>query len=181
MDFRVTYNKPKGQAAFTLIEVMVASAIALLAAAAVASFTYTSSLGYARMTNYTDLGQSTQLTLDKMSREIRQAHSVLSYSANSITLQDIDGNPLQYTYDSTSRSLVRKTKLTTDTYLTDCDSLQFFIYQHTAISNSFDCYAPTYLKDARVVLVRWTCSRPMLGGADTTDKMHSDKITLRNR
>jgi len=65
--------------------------------------------------------------------------------------------------------------------VTGCDSLQFWIYQHTPRSNSFDCYDPAYVTNARLVQVTWTCSRQMLGVKANTELVESAKIALRNR
>ena len=180
MECKNTYIKPQNRAAFTLIELMVATALSLVVATAIALLAYFSSRSFVAMTHYTEMGQASQLALDKMALEIRQAHKLTAYSTNSLTFADISGNPLQFTYDPTARTLVRVRGGTTTTYLTDCDALQFWIYQHTMKSNTFDCYDPAYLANARVIQVTWKCSRPILGMRATTDNAQSAKITLRN-
>src|SRR5690348_7423606 len=52
-------------AAFTLIEVLIASSLALVALAAVGSFSWFSSRSFVAMANYAELDQNSQLALDK--------------------------------------------------------------------------------------------------------------------
>ena len=47
-------------------------------------------------------------------------------------------------------------------------------------SNTFDCYDPAYITNARVIQVTWRCSRPILGKKATTESVQSAKIVLRN-
>jgi hypothetical protein len=180
MEYKNTSIKPGGRAAFTLIELTVASALALVVATVIAMLAYFSSRSFMVMANYTDMNQRSQSTLDKMSKEIRQALRLTSYSTNSLTFQDANGNPLQFTYDRVARRLVRVSGGQTNTYLTECDALQFWIYQHTMRSNTFDCYDPASVTNAKVIQLTWKCSRPIRGQKATTESVQSAKITIRN-
>jgi prepilin-type N-terminal cleavage/methylation domain-containing protein len=181
MECKNIYIRAGNREAFTLIELMVATALSLVVATAIAILAYFASRSFVAMTHYTEMGQLSRLALDKMSMEIRQASQLTAYSAHSLSLKDVNGDPLQFTYDPTTRKLERVRGGTDITYLTDCDALQFSIYQHTMKSNTFDCYDPAYLTNARVIGVSWSCSRPILGLRATTDSMQSTKITFRNR
>jgi hypothetical protein len=66
----------------------------------------------------------------------------------------------------------------TNALLTDCDALQFWIYQHTMISNTFDCYDPAYVTNARVIQVTWNCSRNIMAKGDHGQR--SREIAIRN-
>ena len=180
MECKNTYISPRNRGAFTLIELLVATALGLMIATAIGMLAYFSSRSFVAMSHYTEMGQLSRLALDKMSMEIRQARGLTAFSAHSLTLKDVNGSPLQFTYDPTKRTLERVRGGTATKYLTDCDALQFTIYQHTMISNTFDCYDPAYLTSARVIGVKWSCSRPILGLKATTDSVQSTKVTLRN-
>lgn len=169
------------RAGFTLIELMVATALSMVVATAIGLLAFFSSRSFVAMTNYLEMAQFSRLALDKMSMEIRQAGRLTVYATNSLTFQDVNGNPLRFTYDSGSRRLFRISGGVTNTYLTECDALRFWIYQHTVVSNTFDCYAPAYVTNARVIQVNWKCSRPILGTKATTDSVLSATIVLRNR
>ena len=165
---------------FTLVAVMVASAVGVILIAIITSLVFFSARSYVAMSNYTDMGQRSQLALDKMSKEIRQARQLIAYTTNSITLKNFDGTGLAFTYDSQLRTLTRIADGKSTVYLGECDSLYFNVFQHTMKSNTFDCYDPAYLTDARVVQVMWHCSRPILGKKATTENVQSAKIVLRN-
>jgi prepilin-type N-terminal cleavage/methylation domain-containing protein len=177
MDCKDTFTKNR-QSAFTLVEVMIASALSLMLAAIVGVFFFYSMRSFAAMTNYADMNTRSQLALDKMSKDIRESHSLTAYSTNSLTFLDVNNNSLQYVY--TNGVLNRISGGVTTTFLTSCDSLQFYIYQHTPVSNTFDCYLPADLSSARVVQMTWHCSRPIMGTKTTTETVESATLSLRN-
>ncbi len=170
----------KRTAAFTLVEVMVASALGLIALAMVGSLSWFSSRSFAAVANYVDLDQASQFALDKMSKEIRQAQRLTGFTSTSLTFADVDNNALTFIYDPETRTLVRVSGGQTNTLLQGCDFLQFSKYQHTAISNTFDAYDPAYITNTKLVQVTWTCSRKILGAKVNTESVQSAKIALRN-
>ncbi|HLH54792.1 MAG TPA: prepilin-type N-terminal cleavage/methylation domain-containing protein [Verrucomicrobiae bacterium] len=182
MGFRITCTerRRKLREAFTLVEVMVASALGLLLTTAVLSLCYFTSRSFAAMTNYTDMALASRMALDQMSRDIRQQRLLTAYATNAISLQDANSNTLQYIYNPGARTLVSVSGGRTNTYLTQCDSLQFWIYQHTPISNSFTCYSAAVLTNARLVQVTWSCSAKILGLKVNTEVTESASIALRN-
>jgi len=159
---------------------MIASALSLLAAAAVAILFMFSMRSFAVMANYANMNQASQLALDKMSKDIRQARSLTAYSTNSLTFLDVNGNSLQYTFDPAKTTLVRVSGGVTTTYLTNCDSLNFWIYTHTPISNTFDCYTPANVTNTRVIQMTWHCARTIFGAKTTTESVESATLALRN-
>jgi hypothetical protein len=171
----------RAAAAFTLVEFMVASGLGLLASTAIIAFTLFTARGLVVMTNYTDMALASRMALDKMSRSMRLMSKLTAYETNSITLQDAKGNSLRYAWNPTARTLICISGGQTNTYLTGCDSLQFWIYQHTLKSNTFDCYEPAYVTNARLVQLTWTCSRQIMRAKVNTELVESAKIALRNR
>lgn len=178
--FTKSLSKPRRRAGFTLVEVLITMAISLILAAAIAAFYLFSSRSFLALNNYTDMNLLSQLALDKMSKDIRQAKQVTAYTTNSVTFTDVNGNPLQFTYNSTAKTLSRVSGGQTTTYLTNCDSLQFAIYQATPTSNTFTCYTPAYVTNARVIQVSWVTFRTIRGNKATTESMESAQIALRN-
>ena len=161
-----------------MIEVLIASAMSLVLATILAIFFFFSLRSFAAMTNYADMNTRSQLALDKMSKDIRQARSLTAYSTNSLTFLDVNNNSLQYVF--TNGVLNRINGGVTTTYLTNCDSLQFWIFQHTPISNTFDCYSPSVVTDTRVIQMTWHCSRKIMGTKSTTESVESATLSLRN-
>lgn len=173
--------KSRRNGGFTLVELMVTFAITVLVAAVVAAFIFYSSRSFVAMSHYTEMNQKSQIALDKMSKEIRQANKVTELSSTSVKLQNADGSTFAFTFDPQNRKLSRVANGTSTTYLKECDSMQFKLYQHVMKSNSFDCYETSNLGNARIIQVTWSCSRPVLGSKGTTDSIQASKITLRNR
>jgi prepilin-type N-terminal cleavage/methylation domain-containing protein len=165
---------------FTLVEVMVATAIGLMAATAVITMLIFAFKSFVALTNYADIELESQLALDKMSKEIRQARQVTSYTTNSVTFLDSSGSNVVYSYDTNSATLWRYGGGLTNAYLTNCDSLQFWIYQHTVISNSFDAYSPAFVTNARLLQVTWHCARNIEGVLTNSDSVQSASIAIRN-
>ena len=173
--------KSRSNGGFTLVEMMVTFAITVVVATLLAAFIYYSSRSFVTMSHYTEMNQKSQLALDKMSKEIRQANKVTELSATSIKLENPDGSTFAFTYDAAGRKVSRVANGQSTTYLKECDSMQFKLYQHIMKSNSFECYETSNLGNARVIQVTWSCSRPVLGIKGTTDSIQASKITLRNR
>jgi len=160
--------------------VLVASGLAGMVVTVVAMLSFFSSRSFVAVTNYVSMDQQSQLALDKMSREIREVHRLTAYSPTSLTFEDADSNPLQFVYDPDVRALMRVSGGLTNTLLTDCDSLQFSIYQRNVISNTFDAYEPSFVPDAKLIQVNWSCSRQILGAKANTESVQSAKITIRH-
>ncbi len=177
---KTTFTKSRTDTAFTLAEVLVASGLAVLVLAVLALLTLFSGRSFVAMANYVNLDQQSQLALDKMSREIRQARQLTRFASNSLTFADADNQPLQFSYDPTNRTLVRIAGGQTTLLLTNCDSLAFSTYQGTAISNTFDAYNPAYVTNSKLIQVTWTCSRSILGLRANSESVQSAKVTLRN-
>jgi prepilin-type N-terminal cleavage/methylation domain-containing protein len=173
-------SRGASQRGFTLVEFMVASALGLMAMTAVVMLCTFSTRSFVAAANYTDLAKTSRKALDVLSRDLRQARTVTAYATNSITLRDVNGNPFSYTFYPKTRALVSVVGGKTTTNLTQCDSLRFWIYQRTPKSNTFECYDPAFITNAKLVQVTWTCSRTILGAKVNTEQIESAKITLRN-
>jgi len=159
---------------------MVAAALGLIALTAVGMLSWFSSRSFAAIANYVALDQASQLALDKMSKEVRQARRLTDYSPTSLNLLDFDNNPLQFVYDPDAKTLVRVSAGQTNLLLTGCDFLQFTNYQRTPTSNTFDAYQAASVTNSKVIQVTWSCSRKILGAKVNTESIQSSKIALRN-
>lgn len=180
MECKTTCIEIRRRGAFTLLEVLIASALAVVVGGAIAAFTLFSSRTFVYMADFTDMNQSSQFALDEMSRQIRQAKELTSYSSNSLTFLDATNGNLQFSYDPSARTLVQTSGGKDITLLTDCDSLQFAVYQHTMISNTFDCYSVSATNNTRVIQVDWTCSRDVYGKKAATETVETAEIVMRN-
>lgn len=170
------------RAAFTLIEVMIATGVAAIVGVIVASFTIFSARSFATMANYTEMNQDSQLALDKMFKDIRQARQLTSYSSNSVTFLDVNSNSLQFVYSPVSNSLSRISAGHSSVLLSNCNWLEFWAYQPVLVSNSFYCYTAAVATNARVIQVTWSCSGRFLRNqkAPAIENTESAEIVMRN-
>ena len=174
-------TKPKQRAAFTIVEMMIAMGVATIVGVIAASFTIFSARSFVEMSDYSDMNQDSQLALDKMSKDIRQTKSLTGSTSNSLSFLDANGNALQFVYAPDKKTLSRISGGTTTILLSNCNSLTFWTYQHTLVSNSFYCYAASVPANTRVIQVTWSCSRNILGNSKaTTENIESAEIVMRN-
>lgn len=166
--------------AFSLVETLVATGIAGLVVTVLAALAVFTSRSFVAATNYADMSMLSRMALDNMSRNIRMSRQVTSCTNNSISLVDSSNNPLVYTFDPSSKTLLSVSGGVTNTYLTGCDSLQFWIYQRTPISNTFACYNAASVTNAKLVQVTWSCSRQIFGANVNNELVESASICLRN-
>src|SRR5688572_19434020 len=99
MECKNTSIRAGRRAAFTLVELLVTSALGTLLLLAVATFSYFSSRRFVTLAYYTEMNQQSQFALDKLLKEIRQVRKLTAFSTNSLTFQDAAGSSLQSTYN----------------------------------------------------------------------------------
>ena len=148
--------------------------------AAIAAFSLFSSRTFVSMADYSDMNQDSRLALDKMSKDIRQARLLTSYSSTNLNFLDINSNSLQFVYNSHLGQLQRISGGQTTILLSNCDALSFYAYQHTMKSNTFHCYKAAGATNARVIDFTWSCSRKILGKTATTENDQAAEIVMRN-
>ena len=169
------------QAAFTLVEVLVASGLAAVVMLVLMSFSFFSNRSFASLTNYMDLDQRTQSALDKMSQQIRQVNSVTSFSSTNLVFQDFDGATLQYAYNSQQQTLTRTKNGTRETLLTGCDFLQFSVFQRNPSNATFQPFSTASPATTKVIELTWNCYRKILGTSANNECMQSAKVVIRKK
>src|SRR5262245_4687944 len=130
---------PPGCAGATLVEYLFAIGVSTLVALVIVGLSINSGRNFAAMANYSDLNASNINALDQMTRDIRQAVGLTAYSSTELTFSNgSNGPPVVFTYSPFKRTLIRQQGTSTKVLLTECDSLNFAIYQRSTISNSYD-------------------------------------------
>jgi type II secretory pathway pseudopilin PulG len=168
-------------AAFTLVEMLIATGLGVMGTAAVFSFILFSARSTAALDNYFDLDLKTQQAADQMSQQIRQVQKLTACSTNSLTFLDNDGGTLQFNYDPVARVLSRAKNGVTNTLLTGCYSLQFSVFQRTPASNTFLPYSTATSSSAKVIQLTWNCSRAVALGRTNTESMQSGMVVIRDK
>ena len=179
---------PSGQSGFVLSEILVVMGISTILILAITAFTMFSGRSFAAIFNYVDLDDSNRIAMDQLSRDIRQANRVTSFTTNgySLTLETPDDSggvaSLSYTYDSTARTLTRLKNSVSKVLLHDCDSLHFDIRQRNPIGGSYDVYpVATTISTAKVIDVSWVCSRTIFGRKENTESVQTARIVIRKQ
>ena len=181
MDLRITSTENRARSAFTLVEMLFTLGVAAVVLAGVLAFLAFSNRSFASLTNYLDLDQQTQLALDKMSREIRQAGNVTSFNSTNITLTANNGETLSYSYNPNQQTLTRTQGATNETLLTECNSLTFSVFTRSPSNNTFNPYTTGSAGSVKLVELTWNCSRGILGITANTESMQSAKIVMRKK
>jgi len=193
----VLRSSPSGQAAsgISLVEVLIAMAIGSLVLAAVSSLTMYGAKATTAMVNYTDLDSKSRYALDVISREIRQANSVLSFQTNlpvkTLTLTNAsDATAITFTYDSNARTVVMsKTGQADLTALTECDRWDFSLYQRTpyVTATNISYYPATNTAGVltvslcKLINLSWKCSRNIFAQKVNTESVQAAQIVLRTK
>jgi type II secretory pathway component PulJ len=168
-----------GKGAFTLVEAMVALGLGAFVLAVVASLTVFTVRSFVAMGNYNDLERASTRALDTMSKEVRQAARLTSFSTNRVRFELLDGTPLVYQYDSQARTLTQIKNKERRVLLQECDFLAFNVYQRNP-SNDFKFYPTAAADQVKLLDVSWRCSRQILGQKVNTESVQTSKIVIRN-
>jgi hypothetical protein len=179
MDCRTT-SINRRRHGFTLAEFLIASGVGSLSFMVLGALSYHSGRSFVAMVNYADLETRSRNALDTMTREIRQANNLSSYTACNLTFQDFDGQPLTYTYNPDSRELARAKNGTNTTLLTECDSLSFSVFQRNP-TNDFNVVSTTNAALVKLIQLNWKCSRTIFKSKINTESVQSAKIVIRKQ
>jgi len=174
----------------TLVELQVASAVAVILFAAVMALAFYTARSFAAFTNYVDLDANSRNALDLMSTEIRQADLLTAATSTSLTFQTTDPatgaqHSLKYSYDPGRKEVTRiYDGGTPEVLLTECTYLQFGTFQRNTTPTLETAFVPVATSQAnlcKVVQLTWICSRRILGKAANTESVQSAKVVIRKK
>jgi prepilin-type N-terminal cleavage/methylation domain-containing protein len=176
----IQFAPRQARCGLTLAEIMVAVAVSSIALAALTAFAFYSGRSFAAIGNYVDLDNTSRKAVDLMTREIRQASALSTYQTNQLTFADYDGKALQYTFDPVQRKLTRLKDSVSTVLLTECDNLQFYMYQSTPQPGTNSFYATTDPAHCKLIEMKWKCSRSLLGKNANSETVQTAQVVLRN-
>jgi len=169
------------------MEMMIAMAIGGLVGTALGATLLYGVRSMAALNNYIALDRSGRRALDMMMADIRGSSRVTSTipssgppftSLSAVSFLDQDNIPLTYAF--TSGTLTRTHNGLTQTLLTSCVG-SFDLFSHSLQANSWNQYNNSAnLGVCKVVQVRWTCTRTLLGTIANTEDIVTAKILMRN-
>lgn len=182
MDCKITSTKRRKRG-FTLVELVAATGLSSMVGVAVGNLLLYSGRSFASIANYVSLDRASRNALDVMSQQIRQTKRLTSSTTNNLVFEDSDGGTLSFTYYPQSRTLQRAKNGVADPtpLLTECDSLQFSIFQRNPIGGSYGVYPTATAATAKLVQMNWICSREIFGTKFNTESVQSAKIVIRKQ
>jgi hypothetical protein len=191
MDSKIMFTKHDRrvrQGAFALTEMLMVMGVSAILMLALTCFFMLSSRSFAAFFNYVDLDDANRVAMDILSRDIRQANRVTSFTTNSsglqqLVLEDSDLTPLTFDYDPTNRTLTRIKGTESRVLLRECDSLNFDLRKRTPIGQSYEFYPPasTEIANAKIINVAWLCSRKIFGRKENTESVQTARIVIRKQ
>jgi hypothetical protein len=185
MFIKVRANQRSG---YTLVEMFVAAGIFTMVGLAV-TLLYTNTLrSFAALTNYGMLDRVNRQAMDKMTREIREAKSVVNYTTNnasSFSFINGDGATVTYTFSPSAKKLIRSLDTGfTETLLTNCDLLNFSLFIRTPVTNSLQPYAiatNNWATTVKVVQLTWRTSSSVLSAQVESENVQTARVVIRKQ
>ena len=178
----------------TLVELMVASAVAGTVATAVLAFGLFSARSFTALGNYIDMHNGSRPALDLMVADIRQANGCstsLTLSPVRLTLVGtnvVNSLPytLTYSYDTNGltlwRTYVDAHGSETKELLTGCTSFALSYFQRNPTNGTYDVYPvddPSHPDLCKLIQITWTCSRTILGKPANSESVQSARVVIR--
>ena len=170
----------RSRAGFSLPAVAVAVAIGSLVLAAVVALSLYTGTAFASLCNYVVLNNACQNALDRVTREIHGTQGLQSYSADTLTLTDADGQPLQYTFDSTSGTLLRIKGVARDVLCKDLASCKFELFQRNTEDGTYDRIPTTNVLTCKAIRLTFKMSLTSPPNKANTESAQSADIVIRN-
>jgi len=159
---------------------MVAAGVSGIVLAALAAASLYTARSFASISNHHELDQNSRLALDQMTKLIRQSEYLSDYTADSLTFNCGANGVLEFYHNPQTKELVQTYTNKVKTLLTECDDVQFQVFQRNTISNTFSQFPNiTGTNEAKLVQVNWTCSREILGKKWNVEYVQSAKIVIR--
>jgi hypothetical protein len=135
--------------------------------------------------NYNDLNKASRQTLDRLSRDVRNASSVGNGSTtSSLTLTNTYNGTTIITYawdgsNQVTRTVSSSSSSSASTVLTNCDTFSFAYYQRNP-TNNLTFVSTTNPAQIKLVSVSWRCSRQILGAKLNTESVQTANVVMRN-
>jgi len=171
----------------TLVEILVATAIAGVVLIVVSALTFYSARSFAALTNYVDLDQRSRNALDRMISEIRQVDFLKTYASTRLEFEGTNPNNSKYTlvyvYDPAAKTLTKTMGGVSTTLLTECQALQFTIFKRNPVAGTHNLVAADASRPdlVKAIQLSWTCSRDILGKKANTESVQSARVVVRKQ
>lgn len=168
-------------AGLTLVELMIALGVSAVVLMLVCTVFMTSNRAFANIGNYVSMNRASREALEQMTRDIRNSKNLVSFAANRVEFNDGGSVTLVFTYNPSTRQLIRsKTGEADKCLLSHCDSLEFTMYRNAPLAGgAFGKTSDPLL--GKCISVSWRCSRTVLGQKRDTESIEEATIVIRNK
>jgi hypothetical protein len=165
-----------------LVEAMMSIGIMGLIMLVLVSISVFSGRSFVAMANYVDLDDKNRIAIDTLTRDLRSCNRVFYCTTNFLALEDSDGWFVYYIHSPTTKTLARyKASQVTTNLLSGCENLVFSLGKRNSLPGTLDQYPAATASEAKVVDVRWNCSRSILGVKANTEAVQTAKIVIRKQ
>jgi len=165
----------------SLVEMLVSVGVGSLVLTSIMIIFVTSTRTFRTMGNYVSMDQSSRNALAQMTRDIRNSQNLTAFATNQLVFVYDGTTNLVYNYDPSTAQLTSwKTGGTTNTLLTQCDSLQFSMFNNVPQPGATFTNA-TSVASAKSISVSWRCFRTILGAKVNSENMQEALIVIRNK
>jgi hypothetical protein len=180
---------PRAKGAWTLVELMVAVAIFSLTGMVLMGLYVFSIKNMASMYNYCVLDQYNRQAMDQLTREIRQATKVLTYTTNSVKVlaANPDGSTAEVTYSfnpSSKRMLRTTSDGSSHVLLNDCSLLSFQLFTRcpsNGVFGSFPVAVDNWSNTVKVLQLTWKTSKSLPTGIVNSENIQTARIVIRKQ
>jgi hypothetical protein len=195
---RIPLSRANGSTGFTLVELLISVTISVFVIGAIVALCIISAQNFAATSNYVQMNDQSRNAVDRISREIRSASALISYSLTDpkylLLTNATDGTTVIITNDITTGNLIlKKTGQMDQTLLTGLAgntniSFQLFDRAPTITTNSLSFGSITNIKSGqldpnfcKVINLSWVCQRTILGSKMNTEVVQTAQVVLRNQ
>jgi len=169
---------------FTLIEIMVATAIFSIVAGAVGTAYMFSLRSFQGLSNYAQLDKQNRVAMDTITREIRQANCVVDYKNGDnsyLTLKDGAGGIVTYAFNKDAHTMNRYSNGVAQVLLKNCSLIKFNLGMRPGLTNSWCYYPTTNVNLAKVVDLTWKTGIGVRAGLTNSENIQTAQIVIRKQ
>lgn len=179
----------KARQGWTLVELMVAVGLFALGSMSLMGLYVFSIKTMASMYNYAVLDQYNRQAMDQLTREIRQAKRVLSYSTNSITVltsndDGSDGPVVAYTFSPSTKKMIRSSEGSSRVLLHDCSLLNFELFTRcpsNSVFGAFPVAVNNWSNTVKVLQLSWKTAVCQPSGIANSENVQTARIVIRKQ
>jgi len=165
MDCKTTSRANGHTGGFTLVEVLLASGIAVIVMTGVFSvFLFISRFSVPMLRNV-ELDRQVQNAVGWVARELREATNVVQFSTNAVTVSTPSLGSVTYQWAQNTKTVQRVWNGTAKTLLTECDSFNLTMLKASPIDGELALDTTTNLAECKALAISSQCSRASYSGS----------------